>query len=291
MTSFRSIKNDAVQATVKHYTPASRMSVGPLSAMKAIVAEIVRYRSHIKTLFGSDFRNAYRGTVLGLFWNIILPLVPVTVYMFLVLLKVFPQYDGIAPSVYIGFNITVWMLLTGVIQRPINIVKSQNRKAMKTSMPMSAAISSSFAQLCFDTLIRFILLVGLVIWAAQWPQLNLPMLMLALCSSLLFCLSLGLMLAIFNIIYPDVDRVVSIVLQYGLFLSGVIFPVTTLGPLSVLEHTNPFNVFIQAMRDYSFVGTMANTTPLWIWSGLSFIMIFVAVRFFYVMEHRIRELV
>lgn len=277
--------------TSRHYRPQSRLDATSVEAVGALAGELSQYRSHIATMFTGDFRSSYRGTLLGVVWNFILPLVPITVYILLVSLKVFPRYDGLTPAVYISFNVTMWMLLTGMITRPMQVVLSRNQETMKTAMPMSVAITSSFAQLCFDTLVRLAFVAALVIAFGQWPMLNVLPFLLALLSGLAFCLALGLTLAIFNVIYPDVDRITNIVLQYGLFLSGVIFPVATLGPLSILENLNPFNVFIRTTRDYMFIGTDAHPEMLWLWTAVAFIMFLIAARFFYIMEHRIREAV
>lgn len=291
MKRSRGLKQKQSPKQTRHYVAHSRLDVTSIDALFALAREIVQYRSHISMMFAGDFRNSYRGTVLGVVWNFILPVVPISVYILLVNLKVFPQYEGLQPSVYIGFNVTMWMLFTGMITRPMQVVKSRNQETMKTAMPMSVAITSSFAQLCFDTMVRLGLVAVLVVCFAQWPHMNLLPFLFALLSGLMFCLSIGLTFAILNVIYPDIDRVTMIFLQYGLFLSGVIFPVSTLGPLSVLENLNPFNVFIRSTRDYLFFGV--DPTPQFVctWAAVTLIMFLISLRFFYIMEHRIREAV
>lgn len=275
--------------SLKVYSPHSRARSNAFTALMAIAKEVIRYRSHIGTIFAADFKNTYRGTVLGVFWNFALPIVPITVYIMLVNLRVFPRLEGLSPAVYISFNVTLWMLLIGMITRPIQVVKLRTQESMKTSLPLSAAIMSSFAQLSFETLIRVILVAILVGLFGPLPLVHLPYFIFAILSGLVFCLSLGLVLSIFNMVFPDVDRLTGIVLQYAIFLSGVIFPIATLGPLAVLEHTNPMNVFIQSARDYLFFGVHADPLPLLVWSSIAMILALFATRFFYVMEHEIRE--
>lgn len=284
-------KNKAPDATTTRvYAPEARYSANSIEAIRELSKEVARYRFHIASMFGSEFRSSYRGTVFGIFWNFALPLVPVSVYILLVNLRVFPQYDGMNASIYIGFNVTVWSFLTGLITRPIQIVKSRNKDAMKTALPISVAVVSSFAQLSFDTLVRLALVAILVICYAQWPRPDIVGFVAVMAMGMMFCLSLGLIMSIFNVIVPDVARVVTIILQYGIFLSGVIFPLKSLGPLAVLEHVNPFNVFIEAARDTLFFGSHPPIGVLLGW-GLGAILLFlVAMRFFYVMERRIRSI-
>lgn len=273
------------------YSAQRRQSIGPIGAILAICSELSQFRSHIAIIFSAEFASVYRGTLLGVFWNFALPLVPVGVYIMLVNLKVFPSFEGLAPAVYISFNVTLWMLFAGMITRPIQIVKNRTSDVMKTSIPLSAAIASSFAQLLFDTSIRLILVIGLVIYYGPNPNLLGILGILPLFIGSLLFMSFGLILAIFNMIYLDVDRIVSIALQYGIFVSGIIFPISTLGPLTFLEHYNPFNVFVSASRDILFYGMPINSLSLLVWSACAVVVSIIAFRFFYVMEHRIRELV
>lgn len=273
------------------YRPDSRFEFSWHAAFLSLIREIRVFRSHIVTIFSSDFRAGYRGTALGVFWNLALPLIPITVYILLVNLRVFPKLEGIAPAVYISFNVTLWYLFAGFINQPIQIVKSRNAEVMKTSMPLSAAIASSFAQLSFDTLIRFALVLVLVGTSATSIKLSAIAFAPIVVVACMFCLGAGLILAVANVIYPDIERVVGIALQYGIFLSGVIFPVSTMGPLAALETANPFNVFIRSARDAVFTGSLSHPGAVAAWSAIGVFLLLFAARFFYVMEYRLRGLV
>lgn len=282
------MQQDAPSKTL--YLPDSRYSVGPFAAINAIVREIFQYRSHALTLFSNDFKASYRGTTFGVLWNFILPLVPISVYLLLVNIRVFPAYDGMEPALFLGFNVMFWYFITGLVLRPIDVVKSKAASSMKTSLPLSVAISSSFAQLCFDGLVRLGLVVALVLVFRDWPNPNFLGLIFTLLVSLTFCLSAGLIFSIFNMAYSDTQRLVGIFLQYGLFLSGVIFPMSSMGRISILEVWNPFAVFVGASRDYLFVGSYAHPEALGVWGFISLVMLITGVRFFYTMEQRVRGL-
>jgi lipopolysaccharide transport system permease protein len=275
---------------VREYVPDSRYSASPVHATRALFQEILQFRSHILTLFSNDFRAAYRGTALGVFWNIVLPLVPISVYLLLVNIRVFPSHDAMDPALFLAFNIMVWYFITGLISRPMDVVKAKASTAMKTSLPLSVAIASSFAQLSFDTLVRLCLVVVLVFVFRTWPAANPIGVVISIFSAVVFCMSLGLILSIVNMVYSDAQRLVTMFLQYGLFLSGVIFPVSAMGSLSFLATFNPLCVFVTSLREYLFVGHYEYETALWIWSGVSLVMYLLAVRFFYTMEQRVRGL-
>tara|TARA_R110002072_G_scaffold272420_4_gene432641 strand:+ start:523 stop:1398 length:876 start_codon:yes stop_codon:yes gene_type:complete len=275
-------------ADVRTYVPDERYSTDSIQAIRALFNEIMAYRAHVANMFGSEFRASYRGTVFGVFWNFVLPLIPITVYILLVNLRVFPRHDGLNPAIFIGYNVTIWALMRDMIQSPIQVIKSRNKDAMKTSQPISVSIVASFARLCFDTLVRLALVAVLVTIFGDWPHPNILGFAFVLLVGLAFSLSLGLIFGIFNVIVPDVSRVVSIVLQYGIFMSGVIFPLSSLGPLVVLEKINPFALVIKATREYLFFGAYPDFIFAVFWACVAFVSFLISMRFFYVMERRIR---
>lgn len=282
--------DQAASDTGRVYRPDSRADTGLFAAIDALARELSTFRSHIGTLFWNDFRASYRGAALGVFWNFILPLVPVSVYVLLVNLRVFPTYEGLDPALYIAFNVTLWSLFTGLINQPIQIVRSRNTEVMKTAMPLSASIAASFARLCFDTSVRAVLIVILMLATTTAPTILSPAVLLVIAGGGVFFLGLGLFLSVANVIYPDIERVVSIILQYGVFLSGVIFPLSSVGPFAPLETLNPFNVFIHAARDAVFLGAFTQPVALACWSAAGLLVALIAARFFYVLEYRIRGL-
>jgi homopolymeric O-antigen transport system permease protein len=268
--------------------PDSRMREGSIEAMRNLIGEIWTFRSHIKIVFKEQFRASYSGTGLGIFWSYVLPLVPLTVYWALSRLRVFPNFEGVDGATFLTFGVTLWFLLAGCVQMPIQIVQSRNKEAMKTAFPLSASIVSGFAQLLFDTLVRCVLVIVVVATTQSWPTWQGLMLPVALFPALLLFVGVGLLLGILNVIYNDVSRVVTILLQYGIFVSGVIFPLYDTGLLSTLNLFNPFAVFIDACRAIVFRGAIENFSAYLAMTGLALIMFLLACRAFFIMEYRIR---
>ncbi len=159
---------------------------------------------------------------------------------------------------------------------------------MKTAFPLSASIMSGFAKLLFDTLIRSLFVMLVMVTTLSIPEWQFVLMPLVLIPAMLLFIGSGLLLGVLNVIYKDVSRVVSIALQYGIFVSGVIFPLNSIGFLSVANKYNPFAVFIDASRSIVFQGSITNLTNFALMSLFALATFLLAVRVFYVMEHRIR---
>jgi ABC-type polysaccharide/polyol phosphate export permease len=264
------------------------MAEGAIEAITSLISEIWTFRSHIKIVFKEQFRAVYAGTGLGIFWSYVLPLVPLTVYWALSRLRVFPDFEGVDGATFLTFGVTLWFLFVGCVQTPIQVVQSRNKEAMKTAFPLSASIVSGFAQLLFDTLVRCVLVIVVVAATQSWPTWQALVLPMVLFPALLLFVGVGLFLGILNVIYNDVSRVVTILLQYGIFVSGVIFPLYDTGLLSILNLFNPFAVFIDACRAIVFRGAIENVNAYLAMTGIALIMFVLSCRAFFIMEYRIR---
>lgn len=276
---------------IRVYRSDNRFEESALSAFSHLVREIWRYRAHVNLLFKRDFRAAYQGSALGMFWNFALPLLPVSVYVFLSVSGVFPAIEHLPRAVYVSINVTLWLLFAGLVEQPIRVVKLRNSEAMKTSLPISVSITSSMAALSFETLLRLALVAGLLL-AYQVPlSLTAPLSFVAILFGMLFSLSIGLMLAILNIVFPDTQSIVTVIMRYGIFVSGVIFPLPAIESLRWLEVANPFALIIQVARELAFSGQLSHPIALVVGAVVAVLVSLLAARVFYLMEYRIRGII
>jgi lipopolysaccharide transport system permease protein len=275
----------------KHFRvirPDSRSKQSAFTAIRHLLKEIWVFRSHIWIVFSEQFRGFSYGSGLGVFWNYVLPIVPLSVYLFLARMRVFPNFTDINGAVFLSFGVTLWFLFSGCIQTPINIVQSRNKEVMKTAFPLSAAIVSGFAQLLFDTLMRIVFVAAIVILTKSWPTLQALLLPITLLPAILLFIGAGLFLSILNVIYNDVSRVITIALQYGLFVSGVLFPIGDVDLLAKINAFNPFYIFIEGCRSLVFHGSIANLNAYLEMTILSIVLFIISCRLFFIMEYRVR---
>jgi lipopolysaccharide transport system permease protein len=280
-----------LQPKVSVYRADARLAEPPLVALRRIVEEVWRYRWHVGITFARDFRAVYHGTALGVFWAVILPLMPIGVYWLLGAVRVFPRHAEISPILYTSIGITIWFLLVGAILRPIAVVEAKNAEIARVHYPLIGVVASGFAELCFDTAVRCLLVVPAYAVLVGVPP---PMALLAipaLLACVLGCLGIGLILAIVNAVYRDVGKVANVIMRYLIFLSAAVFPLPDYGVLHMIGLANPLHVMIDSLRQLMIFGSMDNPWPL---SGVIIVsaIVFVAgCTVFYRLEYRIRGIV
>lgn len=268
----------------------SRAYDSAFKAVKKLLIDTVSFKDQIWSVYRQNFKSSYYGAGLGVVWNFILPLVPVTVYLFLSTIRVLPSFDGVDSATFLTFGVMIWYVFIGFVLTPMNIIASRNKDAMKTSMPLIATISSGFAELSFDTFVRILLVTGIMMFMGTWPTWTAPGLLLVFVAAFFLFFGAGLIFGILNVIYRDVGRVVQILLQYGIFLSGVIFPFGDSALAQLLSKLNPFAVFVDSGRQMVFRGGIepALFQALLIWTAIGVSVFLLGCRLFHVMEHRIR---
>lgn len=267
--------------------PDDRLDESVFSAARQMLRELIQHRDHITIAFRQDFRHLYHGAFFGVAWNIVLPLVPVLIYALLSLHRVLPAFESVDPATYVALGATIWFLLAGCIQQPLRTVQARNAEVMKTALPLSAMVMSGFAQLLFDTLVRLALVAVLMLVTMTKPHWSILLAPLALVPAILLFLGLGLILGVANVIYSDVGRVTGIVLQYGIFVSGVIFPMESL-PFSEILMWNPAYVLIEEMRILCFRGLPESGWLMGGYAVLGVLVFLLGCRIFYLMEYRVR---
>ena len=123
---------------------------------------------------------------------------------------------------------------------------------MKSSFPLSATLVCGYANLFFETFVRFAVVTLIVFIGSENLNPHALLLPILLIPAFMFFVGAGIFLAAANLIYRDVSRIVTIGLQYGIFISGVIFPYTNVEILILINVVNPFAIFIAAARDLVF---------------------------------------
>jgi len=75
--------------------------------------------------------------------------------------------------------------------------------------------------------------------------------------------SIGFLLAPLNVVYGDINKVVTIILRPLMFISGTIFPIPTDGFYSFLYLINPVLIVIEGLRGLVTLGTIPLSLLFW----------------------------
>ena len=272
------------------YSSKYRCNITIFRALFILLMQAQEYRWQIWLAIKKKIDATYKQDVYGLFWSIVMPIVPMTVYMLLAHIKVFKTVEDMPFVYYIAMGMLVWLLMSTTIHTILKSIKSEKAILTTSTFPIFPMILSRLGAVLHDTGIRFIVLGLIVIWYQL--DITLGSLILALFSllpAIIFALGLGMLLTILDLVVQDTRRIVVLVLRYGLFMSSVIFPFPEDGWAGTINSFNFFNTYVNTTRDILYYGHMKNL-DLYIYTSIAGLIIFLfACKLIYSMDFKIRE--
>jgi lipopolysaccharide transport system permease protein len=217
-------------------------------------AEIWLNRQLLGFLIWRDIKIRYRQTIFGGLWAILQPLMGMLIFTFF-----FHKLSGIASDgppypLFTFAGLTFWTFFSNAVGMASNSLIGNQVLISKVYFPRVFIPLGSIGALLLDLIISSVLMIGFMFYY-RWPMtttiLWLPFVILgcALAAS-----GLGLILSAWNVRFRDIKYAVPFMLQMGMFVTPVIYPIEYI-PLKyrLLVGLNPMTGVVIAAR-YAFLG-------------------------------------
>ena len=212
-----------------------------------------------------ELRQKYQGSVLGIAWYLVNPLVLMAAYWFLfdVVLDTFSYEDY---PLFLLCGLVVWIFFSQSLAQAATSLLDQGalvRKARFQREAIPAAVVS-VQLLTFLVVLALLAVVCVAIRGTLEPALLLLPVVLACLA--VFVLGVALVVAVLHAFYRDVAPILGAALLPWFFLSPIFFgieQVTNDGAARfVLEWLNPVAPYIVAVRDVLYGGAVPDAAVL-----------------------------
>ena len=257
--------SDAITATDPHQAQPT--------SLVALIESLWRNRHLIVQMTRREVVGRYKGSVLGLAWSFLTPILMLAVYTFVfsVVFKARWGTDGDESKTQFALVLFVGMIVHGlfaeVLNRAPGLILSNVNYVKKVVFPldvlpviaMGAALFHASISLAV-LLIAFALFNGYLHWTIIFiPVVLLPLVILTLGVAWIFA-SLGVFLR-------DVGQTVGIITTMMLFLAPIFYPITAL-PEEIRPWimANPLTFIIEEARGVVILGRMPEWTGLGIYT-------------------------
>jgi ABC-type polysaccharide/polyol phosphate export permease len=229
---------------------------------------MLRYSYLFSQLVRRELRQKYKGSVLGVLWYFINPLVIMALYGVMLgpLLHAvsIPDYP-----IFILAGLLVWLFFSQSLLAASGSLVEQSSLVSRVRFPREAVPAAAVAvQLVpFFAMLLMLLPVSLIIRGNASPALLelVPLVVLLF----LFTLGLSLLVAVLHAYYRDVQPVLNAALMPLFFISGVLFQIEKLPGLHshhwaepLLRWGNPIAPFISSVRTVVFYCRTPDTPTL-----------------------------
>ncbi|MET1080200.1 MAG: ABC transporter permease [Pseudomonas sp.] len=231
--------------------PHARHSI----SLPALLVSLWRSRQLIGRMIRSEVVGRYKGSVLGLGWSLVHPLLMLSVYTFVFSIAFKARwglYEGESRMMFaiiLFIGMIVHGLFSEILSRSATSIPDNLNYVKKVVFPLQvlpvvvagAAVFHALVSL-LAWLLFYLVCVGLPDWhAVFFPLVIFPLVLLSL--------GLGWALAALGASYRDVGQTLSIITTVLLFLSPVFYPIEniprTLHPLIM---ANPLTFVIEQAR-------------------------------------------
>ena len=231
------------------YTPESPLK-NPARLLHDMFCDLLAARELAWRLFVRDLSAQYRQTYLGYVWAFMPPLVASATFIFL-------QSQGIVQitgtnvpyAAFAMMGTLLWQTFVDAIQSPITAVQNAKPMLAKINFPREAILMAGLYMVLFNFLIRLVLLaVVMGIWHVK-PDAGLLLFPVAIAGLLACGFCVGLALLPVGTLYGDVGRGISIVAQFWMLLTPVVYPARTTGLAGKLATWNPVAPLLTTARE------------------------------------------
>jgi lipopolysaccharide transport system permease protein len=246
---------------------------------------LLPYRGLIWNFVKRDISSKYIGSLLGIYWSVINPLITLLVYIivFGVFLKVrLPDSTSIWDfSLYFAAGFLPWMAFQSSVTRAASSIIENKNYIKKVPFP-----SEIFP--IYTTISEFVnLLIGLAIYFALFfalkgtPTVFILLLPLAILLQVMFTLSLAFFLSSGAVYFRDIPQILGAVFMIWFWATPIAYTTNLIPPdFQWIVKLNPAYYMLDIYRDALFYGKFPELNILIPFLVFSIVMLVLGILFF-----------
>jgi lipopolysaccharide transport system permease protein len=253
--------------------------------------ELWNYRELLRFLVVRDIKVRYKQTMLGGLWAILQP------FMNMVVFTIFFGHFAKIPSDHLPYPIFVytallpWQFFSGGIGSCGNSLVANSHLISKVYFPRMIIPAASLGAGCLDFLIALIILVLMMIYYSIYPGMGILLFPFLMALVAVAALGVGMILAALNVAYRDFRYVIPFLVQFWLFATPVIYPVSIVpAQWRWLINLNPMAGLITGIRS-SLLNLPLSWTDIWISGAISIGLFVSGIFYFKKMERRFADII
>jgi lipopolysaccharide transport system permease protein len=277
-TAARSTSLAHAPVPVMRITPPTRWWVLPF-------AELWDFRELVYFFVWRDIKIRYKQTAIGAAWAVLQPFLMMLVFSLFFGKLANIGSDGLPYPIFYYSALLPWMYFAAALQNSTNTIVENQRLITKVYFPRLALPLSSVLSGLVDFGVSFLMFVAMMIYYGIRPTAAMVWFPAFLLLAILTALGTGLWLSALNAIYRDVRYVLPFLVQFWLFASPVVYPVSRVpAKWRWLYGLNPMAGVIEGFR-WSLTGR--GNPPgrlILISSGVVLIVLLTGIAYFQKME-------
>ncbi|MFT6779373.1 MAG: lipopolysaccharide transport system permease protein [Paraglaciecola sp.] len=232
------------------------------------LASLYKHRTLIGQMVKREILGRYKGSVLGIFWSFVNPLIMLAVYTFVFSFVFNARWSTeseskaeFALALFIG--LMVHSLFAECINRAPSLIINNVNYVKKVVFPLEILSVITMGSTLFHFMISLLVWVSLFLFINHnlyWTVVYLPLIILPL---VLFTLGVTWFLSSLGVYLRDVGQLTGVVTTVMLFLAPVFYPLSVLPEqYHIYIYANPLTLIIEQSRAVLMFGQVPDFKAL-----------------------------
>ncbi len=219
--------------------------------------------------------SRYRGSVLGMFWSLLTPLLMLLIYSFVfsIVFKAKWNHPG-AEDANFGIILFSGMIIHALFSEPMvmsaSSITGSAQYVKKVVFPLEVMAWSTIIVTAFQALISFFILIVFMLVIGMDIHPSLLLFPVVVAPMMVFSVGVSWLLSSLTVFVRDIGQLVGIAATVLLFISPVFYSIDRLPEhLQKIIYLNPISFIVDQMRRISIYGEMPDWFGLGIYSLIS----------------------
>jgi lipopolysaccharide transport system permease protein len=246
---------------------------------KYIFLSFWQYRVLIKHMVLREVASRYKGSLLGLLWSVINPILMLSVYTFFFSVVFQSRWSGLSNmgsgskfefAIVLYAGLLVFNFFSECISRAPSLILSNTNYVKKVVFPLEILPWVSLGSALFHLLIGFIVILVFIALAGMPLHLSALLFPFVLLPLVPMIMGLSWLLSSLGVFFRDVGQIIGMVLTALMFLSPIFYPTSALpDSLQSLLYWNPLTFVIEQSRNVLIWGALPDLSGFVIYSSIA----------------------
>lgn len=239
-----------------------------------MLKQLWQHRVMLSGVVRRDLHTRYAGSVLGLSWALLHPLLHFALYFvvfsWIFQVKFTEQASGGAFAWYLLAGLLPWLAFQDGLVRAASVIVDYGGLVKGMRFPAVVLVAGSVCASFVNFLIGLAAFVVVLLIIGQLTWTTLPFVVVLFMLQLALTLGLGLLAASFYVFLRDTMPILQMGLMIWFYLTPIIYPPSYVPPwLTPLFHWNPLTAMVTFYRATLLEGALpalAGLLPLVVWT-------------------------
>ncbi|MDO8675158.1 MAG: ABC transporter permease [Candidatus Omnitrophota bacterium] len=211
--------------------------------------EIWAYRELLYFFTWRDLKIRYKQTVIGVLWAVLQPFLTMVVFSVFFGHFVKVPSEGVPYPIFVYLGLLPWTLFSQSLSRASESVVSHSNLIKKVYFPRLIIPVSASLSAVVDFFISLVILLIMMLFYKIVPAVGIIYLPFLVMLCFLCSIGIGFWLAAINVMYRDVRYAIPFLIQLGMYVTPVIYPVSVVPEkFSWIIYLNPMTGIIEGFR-------------------------------------------